>query len=194
MKKQNAFKWWHGLLFYAGVQALQWGLRSVARRTHPIPGAPEDRGYYRKQLLPLFAPPGLAFPIAWSINSASSIAGGLHVLNCRRNCAPQLRYLRLQALAWLLFASFNTAYFELRSPLNGAAVTLAYSAVTAASIRAAIQMRDFRAAVSLLPSAAWLCLASPLALAVAAWNRDEFWNLDPIASPPRWLLKSSAAK
>ena len=187
--RKNTFKWWHGLLFYAGVQALQWGIRSVAHRSNSLRRNEDDRSFYRTQLLPVFAPPGLAFPIAWSINSACAVAGGLHVLNRSRTSAARARFLQLQAVAWLLFAAFNTAYFELRSPLNGAAVTLAYSTATAASIRAAIQMRDWRAAISLLPTAAWLCLANPVALTVAAWNRDNFWKLGPIASPPKWLLK-----
>ena len=177
---------WVALL--CGIQLLDWGIRSAVRRTNAPHSNAANRTFYKKELLPVFAPPGLAFPIAWSINSAASIAGALHVLNLRRHSAARARFLRLQAGAWFLFATFNAAYFELRSPFNAAAITLAYSCLAAASIRTAFRM-DRAAAVSLLPTAAWLALANPVAFTVAAWNRDEFWNVGPFAVSPKWLLK-----
>lgn len=189
MKERSSFKWWHGLLFYAGVQLVGWGIRSAVRRAKAPSSHGADRAFYKKERLPVFAPPGLAFPIAWTINSASSIAGALHVLNLRRHSTMRIRFLRLQATAWLLFATFNAAYFELRSPINAAAVTVGYSCLTAASIKAALAMRDRRAVAALLPTAVWLALANPVAVTVAAWNRDEFWKVGPFAAPPKWLLK-----
>jgi tryptophan-rich sensory protein len=189
MKKRDSFEWWHGVLFYAGVQLLSWGIRSAARRANAAHSRRADRAFYKKEKLPVFAPPGVAFPIAWSINSASAIAGGLRVLNRRRHSAMRVRFLRLQAAAWLLFAAFNAAYFELRSPINAAAITLGYSCLTAVSIKIALAMRDRGTVIALLPTAAWLALANPVAITVAAWNRDEFWKIGPLVDPPKWLLK-----
>lgn len=188
-RSRGPFRWWHGVLFFVGVQVAGWGIRVAARRLAGNSGKQVDRDFYRKQKLPVFAPPGLAFPIAWSVNSASSIAGLLRVLNLQRRCKERRWFLGLQGAAWLLFTVFNTAYFELRSPMNAAVVTFLYSGVTAASIRWAIRMKDWGAVVSLLPTAAWLALANPVAVTVAAWNHDEFWNVGPLADPPRFLLK-----
>lgn len=189
MKADRRFKWWEGVLFFAGVQVAQWGVRAAVRRSRAVPKSSADRRFYRAQKQPVFAPPGVAFPIAWTINSASSIAGAIHVLNCDGHNEERSSFLRWQGVAWVLFTIFNTAYFELRSPINAAAVTLGYSVATAASIRAALRMGDSRAALSLLPTTLWLMLANPLAITTAAWNRDDFWDTKPIAKAPRWLLK-----
>ncbi len=142
--------------------------------------------------LPIFAPPGAAFPIAWSINSASSIAGGLHVLNMPVETEGRTEFLRLQAAAWSLFALFETAYFGLRSPINAALVTFAYTGVTVASLDVALRrMEDRRVALSLATTLAWLALANPVAVAQAAWNYDPFWKAGPFGTPPPgWEKKS----
>lgn len=185
------FRWWHGVAFYAGVQVAQWGLRLAVRRLRNEKGRggrENDRESYRAQRLPVFAPPGVAFPIAWGINSVSLVASGLHVLNLPEDAAGRGEFLRLQATAWCLFALFNTAYFELRSPINAALVTFAYSGVTVASLAVAVsRMEDGCAARSLATTMAWLALANPLAVTQAAWNRDPFWNAGPfLAPPPGW--------
>ncbi len=189
MKANRTFKWWDGVLFFAGVQIAQWGLRAAVRGSRKTPSSRADRSFYRRQKQPIFAPPGIAFPTAWTINSVYSIAGAIHVLNSTGHHKARRSFLRWQGVAWALFAVFNTAYFELRSPINAAAVTFGYSLATAASLRAALRMGDRRAALSLLPTVLWLTLANPLALATAAWNRDDFWHTRAIARPPRWLLK-----
>lgn len=186
-RSRRPFKWWHGLLFYAGVLVAEWGIRNAVRRARGNGGEQADRDFYRKQKQPVFAPPGIVFPIAWTLNSICSISGAIHVLNAEDR--EKGRFLALQGAAWLLFVVFNTAYFELHSPINAAAVTFAYTALTAASIRSAARMEDWRAVTSLLPTAAWLVLANGVAVAVAVWNRDGFWKLGPFADPPEFLLK-----
>ncbi|HVW86318.1 MAG TPA: tryptophan-rich sensory protein, partial [Bryobacteraceae bacterium] len=147
------YRWWHGAAFYAGIQVASFALKTAARAL-ANPAEPDssaaDRQFYRSERLPVFAPPGAAFPIAWSINSISSIAGGLHVLNLPAGTEGREEFLKFQGAAWALFSTFNAAYFGLRSPLNAAAVTLLYSAVTAASLDIAWRrMRDPAAALSL---------------------------------------------
>jgi translocator protein len=165
-------RWWHGVLFFGAVRAVAWGLRA--------PLGPNDPAFYERQRLPKWAPPAIAFPIAWSINSLCATAGLLHVLNLSRAVPGRCAYLRSQGAAWLLFAIFDAAYFGLRSPINAAAVTALYTAATAYSLyTAAVTMRDSKAAWALASTAAWLLLANPLAAAQVALNPDEFWNGKP---------------
>jgi tryptophan-rich sensory protein len=188
MMSERKFRWWHGVVFYAGVQAAQWGMRLAVRKLREQEsGAPRssDRETYRAQWLPKFAPPAAAFPIAWSINSLSTIAGGLYALNLPKKTPGRRLFLGSQLAAWVLFALFSTAYFELESPINAAAVTLAYTGVTGLSLQAAwCRMHDKRAAASLLTTLAWLALANPLGLTQAAWNYDPFWKAGPFLEPP----------
>jgi tryptophan-rich sensory protein len=120
-------------------------------------------------------------------------ADGLHVLNLPAKTEGRAEFLRLQALAWSLFATFNAAYFGLRSPINAALVTYAYSAITIASLDVALRrMHDTVAALSLAPTTAWLAIANPVGTAQAVWNRDPFWNVGPLAEPdPKWLKSAS---
>ena len=180
--KTKRFRWWHGAAFYAGVQLASYALKAAARRSTNQPASREaDREFYREQRRPWFAPPPAAFPVAWGINSVSAIAGGLHVLNLPAGAEGRAEFLRLQAAAWVLFAAFDAAYFGLRSPVNAAAITLAYTAVTAASVDVALRrMKDRYAAASLATTAAWLALANPVGLSVAARNPDPFWKTEPV--------------
>ncbi|MGN6593783.1 MAG: tryptophan-rich sensory protein [Terriglobales bacterium] len=194
MPKRRQYRWWEGLLFYAAVQTTALGIRSLVRRTRSAPRRSADRVLYRRQRLPWFAPPAAAFPIAWTINSVCATAGGLHVLNGSPHRPGTREFLRYQAAAWALYAVFTTAHFELDSPLNGAAVTAAYTVATAASIRAAWRMKDRAAVISLLPTAAWLALANPLALQVAVSNPDRFWHTPALADRVGRVQRMSGAE
>ncbi len=180
------------MLFYAGVQLTTMGLRAAAvklAKNRTSGSQREDQEFYKSERLPVFAPPGVAFPIAWGINSISAIAGGLHVLNLPEGTAGRETYLRLQGVAWVLFSTFDAAYFGLRSPINAALVTYAYTAVTVASLDVAVRrLHDPAAAWFLAPTAVWLALANPVGTAQAAWNHDPFWNVGPVVEPkPEWV-------
>lgn len=193
--KKKRYRWWHGVAFYAGVQLTQLAIRAAVRRARSgVTGAAgaSDPESYRSERLPVYAPPAIAFPIVWSINCVSLLVGGLHVLNLPEETEGRAEFLRLQTSAWALFSLFNTAYFELRSPINAALLTFAYSAVTVASLAVALRrMEDRTAAFSLVTTVAWLALANPLAVTQAAWNRDPFWNVGPLTMPPQGWEKSS---
>lgn len=135
--------------------------------------------FYDRSRLPPFAPPSQAFPIAWGINAVSLGAGMLRALSMKSRSSARTDFIRWQAVAWVLFASFNAAYFKLRSPINAAAITLAYDVATVASLRAAVRSKDKVLIASLATTLAWLCLATPLAAAQAALNRDRFYNVGP---------------
>lgn len=196
--KRRQFHWWHGAAFFVGVRLAQLGLRAAAAKwtesRAPQRSGPEggetERESYEKMRLPVFAPPGWAFPVAWSINSACLIAGGLHVLNRDSETPGRTEFLASQAAAWGLFALFDTAYFGLESPINAALVTFAYSGATVASLAAAQgKMKDTCATLSLATTLAWLALANPVAVAQAAWNRDPFWKAGPFMEPPSGWAK-----
>lgn len=191
---EHKYRWWHGLLFYAGVQATSLLLNKIARSSRNGDTSTKDQEQlYREERLPVFAPPTVAFPIAWTINSVSAIAGGLYVLNLPRNTDGRARFLQLQAGAWALYSMFQAAYFGLRSPINAELVTVMYSAVTCASAQVAVsKMKSPKVALSLAPTLAWLALANPVGITVAAWNHDPFWKLGPFIEPkPRWVKNSS---
>lgn len=188
--RRKGYRWWMGVAFYAGVLGVSEGLQAVARgRT----GKRRDDRLYRDAKLPVWAPPPAAFPIAWGINSACLIAGGLHVLNLPARTPGRSAFLRRQGLAWALFCIFTPAYFGLRSPLNAAAVTTAYTAATLGSRQAARRLPDSTALWALAPTLAWLAVANPLGWTQAAGNRDPWWNTGPLMSPPRRWVKRSAA-
>ena len=181
--QSRKYRWWHGLAFYAGVQVARFGLKVLARGmtgNRKPASREEDREFYRSEKTPSFAPPPAAFPIAWGINSISAIKGAIHVLNLPPETEGRTEYLQLQAAAWALFAAFDAAYFEMRSPINAAAITLAYSVLTVASIDVAYRkMDDPAAARSLATTALWLAIANPVGILQAAWNHDEFWHAGP---------------
>lgn len=182
---KKRYPWWYGLVFYAGLQIVQLALRA-GKRT-------EDRDLYKTERLPVFAPPGVAFPIAWGINSICLIAGGLHVLNLPAKTEGRLEFLRSQAAAWTLFVLFGPAYFGLRSPINAAIITFLYSAATATSLKSAwCRMHDERATLLLGTTVIWLVLANPVGATQALWNRDPFWGIGPLAEPPHGWAKESA--
>lgn len=176
------WRWWHGALIYGGVLLVQSAARAVC--------GTEDVSFYKRQRLPVFAPPAAAFPIAWSVNSFCTMAGLLHVLNAPRKTPGRAVYLGAQGASWLLFAFFNAAYFGLRSPINAAVITGLYTAAIGAALFSATRrMRDPKAAWALAPVAAWLALANPVAIAQAAWNRDDFWHAGPFGEPPAYLVR-----
>jgi len=191
--------WWHGVLFFAAVQGAAFGVqRAVAlhakRRPAGDDGGDADREYYRSSRLPIFAPPPAAFPIAWTINTACAIAGDIRVLNLPEGAPGKAEYLRRQAGAWFVYVLFNAGYFALRSPLNAAVLTAAYTAFTLGSVDVAARtLRDQRVVASLVPTVLWLAVANPLAVLQAAWNEDDFWKVGPLFEPPPNLLKRRAS-
>ena len=177
------YRWYHGLAIFTGVQAVKLGVRAIADGVARRQGLTStsasggDRASYAEQRLPAFAPPGIAYPIVWTANSISQIAGLLHVLNLPDDTDGRSAYLRLQGATWSLYALFDAAYFGLRSPINAAAVTAAYSATIAASLDVALRrLPDRVAAYSLATTVAWLALANPVAVGQVAMNRDPFWD------------------
>jgi tryptophan-rich sensory protein len=205
------FRWTHGVLFFVGAQVVSFGLAAVvkaARARSKKPAIPppdrkdwegtavserEEPRYYKELRQPIFAPPSSAFAPAWTANCILSIWGLQRVLNMPRDRPGRREFLASQAVSWLCFVSFSAAFFSLRSPINSAIITTIDLASTVTGLGVAIaRLKDRDAALSLSTLTPWLMLATPTAHAVAAWNRDEFYQVGPFLNPPRgWQKKTN---
>ena len=184
------WRWYHGVLIYAGIQAATFGLDAIVRRIKSD-GQESTERFYNKQKQPVFAPPAWAFAPAWTINNGLCIYALLRVLNMPENKKGRREFLWLQTASWTDFALFSAASFGLRSNYHGAVLTNFYLVLTVASLYVAIEkLKDPKTAVSLATLTVWLGIAAPLSLTMAAWNGDEFYGAPPLlANPPRGWLK-----
>lgn len=193
MAHNTKYKWYHGLLLFAGLNLANKGLEYLTKKAKHTPEEAEsDRQWYRSQKRPLFAPPGKAFPIAWTINNIASIYGNLRVLNMPENTPGRQTFLNLQSASWLIYMLFNAAHFGLKSPLNAAGLTIANTGLTIYSEKVALsKLKDSKVAIALAPTLAWLSLAVPTAIAMASWNKDELYHSHPLLTPEtKWLKQS----
>lgn len=187
------WRWYHGVIFYAGVQAVSFGLgklvksvkqRSEPRLTEQIVGNESYDEFYNSLKQPVFAPPDWSFAPAWTLNNALAIWGLLRVLNMPEEKSGREEFIRLQTAFWITFVAFNPLYFGLRSPILGAIDTDIGLALTAASEYVAVsQLKDTETALSQSSTLLWLALAAATATTVAAWNEDEFFNSRPLVEP-----------
>lgn len=191
------WRWYHGAAFYAGVQAVSFGLGKLAQRaggtTTPtlgesLTGNDANNEFYNRLVQPVFAPADWVFAPVWTLNNALCIWGLLRALNMPHERPGRNAFVGLQLLVWACFTAFNATYFGLRSPINGAINTNIGLVATLASMYiAAARLKDGRVALSQSTILPWLVLASATATTVAAWNRDEFWDAGPLVEPaPRW--------
>jgi len=184
--------------FYLLVQAAGYvlgNLVSTIRRT-PRQSPAVWRQYFHELNQPAFAPPSGAFLPVWAINNVSAIWGLLQALNKPAGTPGRAVFLRLQALSWLDLVVWNTAYFVVRSPVNGFVLTALFLMLTLASIGVAVlRLKDSRVALSLATLCVWLLLATPVALLQMHWNRDDLWQVGPRAIPdPRRVWSGLALR
>lgn len=187
------WRWYHGVLFYAGVQAVSYGLgklvQSAKAQSQPeideqILGNESYNEFYNNLNQPVFAPPDWSFAPAWTLNNALAIYGLLRVLNMPQEKPGRSEFLALQTAFWVVFVGFNPLYFGLRSPILGAVDTNVGLALTAASeYVAASQLKDDKTALSQSTTLIWLILAAATATTVAIWNEDEFFKSRPLVEP-----------
>lgn len=137
-------------------------------------GRPEDPDYYRSLRQAPFAPPPAAFGPAWAIAklgwSVASVRAARTVQGPDRK-----RLLALAAVDAAVYVSFSYAYFRRRSPVLAAAWTATDAAVTATALPL-LSRNDKGAAAALLPQAAWLTLATPVAVYQAQANPDPIFG------------------
>ena len=190
VQKPNRWRWYHGLIAYAATEAISYGLGKLAERST---GNKTDREaqdpFYESLKQPAYAPPGPAFPIVWAVNNTARVSGLIRVLNKPTSTPGRSAYLVLQGTSLLNYASFNAAYFGLRSPRLGAAMSALDLGLAVASGYIALEkLEDPKVAASLSTLVPWLVLASAVSVPVALWNEDKFFGASPrIKAPKGWV-------
>jgi tryptophan-rich sensory protein len=159
-------RWWHGLLFWLVINAYGF----FERGGEPFPGY---------QPSPL-QPPAWVFPAVWLSMSLVHLWGGMRLLTTPHPIANRQALMGLQGATWLLYGSFNAAYFTLGSPILAAIWTVAFFILTAFSI--ALVWRDDRLiALSWVPLLLWTGFASIVGL------HGALLNPDPLFGTPAYL-------
>lgn len=133
-----------------------------------LTGRPTDPDFYRSLDQAPFAPPSWAFAPAWAIAKTGSSISAVTVWE-RRDMRGRKAYLTLETLGAALYVTFPYVYFRKKSPVLAAVWTCATAGVIAAQ-GSLLARSDRRAALGLLPEAAWLALATPAAIYQAARN------------------------
>ena len=155
------YRWWHA----AAVGAL-------ANVASALPaGYNGDESYYESLRTPPGAPPGWVFAPVWAANNAATLFSNLRIANLPVATPQRRRALIAEAANWALFSSFSGLYFGLRSPVLGAADTVAGLLVTGYSVRVTARL-DKKAAWALVPRLAWLAFASYVATLTAINSPD----------------------
>ncbi|GHF02286.1 hypothetical protein E5082_11205 [Streptomyces griseoluteus] len=135
-----------------------------ARATRP------DARWYRELNTPDWQPPPWAFGAVWTPLYASIAVAGGRALNAARG--PQRKALAGEFAANLaLNAGWSNLFFRLRSPLAGLAGTLLLDASNV-RLLARVARTDRKAAVVLLPYAAWCAYATCLNASIVARNHE----------------------
>lgn len=135
-----------------------------ARATRP------DARWYRELNTPDWQPPPWAFGAVWTPLYASIAVAGGRALNAARG--PRRKALAGEFAANLaLNAGWNNLFFRLRSPLAGLAGTLLLDASNV-RLLTRVARTDRKAAVILLPYAAWCAYATVLNASIVARNHE----------------------
>ena len=132
--------------------------------------------FYDAVKRPSWSPPRWVFVPILATFSAARLWGDLRLFRAKKR---KRALLALEAVSWVSFIAFAPTFFGLRSPRLGFLTNVAHAATTIASIALAPRV-DSKAAVALVPTAAWLGYALPLGGWIAARNADPFLKKQPI--------------
>lgn len=194
--RPQQWRWYHGVIFYAIVQVLTFGLSGLVSAIKGPTGKNlrenifGNPAYFNELKQSIFAPPSWAFGPAWLINNISVIWGTWRVLNKPEDTPGRTSFLALQGASWLNFVVFNAAYFSLRSPINALVLTFMMFVLTILSGMVAIfKIKDTAVALSLATLFIWLMIALTAAYFQAAWNYDDLYRVGPFVKSNRALLK-----
>lgn len=154
-------RWWPPLLFWLLVNV--WGF--VERGAQPFAG---------HQPSPL-QPPGWVFPVMWFTLNVFQIWGGLRLLDPARPIRRRRAVIALQAVTWVIYATFSAVYFTLGSSILAAGWTVGFFVLTVASI--ALVARDDRSVAAIwLPLILWTGFASVVGVHNALINPDPLFG------------------
>ena len=179
------------LLATLGITAAVLALPSLFRKRGQRPASREEEDeFYEQQRTPSWAPPGWAFPVAWTLATVSLAAGTQRLLFAAdkltttsriagksdwQDSSRRQELLFYYGLHYLLYATFSRVYFDERSPVLAAAWTSADFALCHLAFYRAWNF-DRQVAASFIPVNLWLTLAVPLSLYQAAANRDPIFG------------------
>lgn len=108
------WRWYHGMVFYVGVQAVLFDLGKAVQSvsTHGEPqlgesfiGNKDNDAFYNSLRQPTFAPPDWVFPPVWIINNALCVWGLLRMLNMPPRKPGRTTFLVSQSLVWWCFTT-----------------------------------------------------------------------------------------
>ena len=194
--KPQQWRLYHGVIFYAVVQVLTFGLSGLVSAIKGPAGKDlrenifGNPAYFNELKQSIFAPPSWVFGPAWLVNNISVIWGTWRVLNKPRDTPGRSAFLALQGASWLNFVTFSAAYFSLRSPINALVLTFMMFVLTILSGFVAIfKLKDTAVALSLATLFIWLMIALTAASFQAAWNYDDLYRAGPFVQPEGSLLK-----
>lgn len=155
-------RWWHAVLFWVLVS-----IPGYLTRHATVP----FEGY---AVAPLQPPPWV-FPVMWFTLNIFQLWGDVRLLNRRGAIRHWRALVAIQAVLWVLFATFTLVYFVMGSPILAAVWTIAFFILAAASI--ILVWRDDRAiALSWVPLILWTGFASVVAVQQAMLNPDRVFG------------------
>jgi tryptophan-rich sensory protein len=169
MNGSDGFRWWHAVLIFV-----------LANVASALPaGFAGDFAFYNALRQPAIAPPGWAFAPVWLVLNVTSLIALWRIAHSPARSAGRTLFLWSEGVGWLLFAAFTTLFFLLRSPVLGAADTLAGLIAAAVSLACASRLDRLSAGLILL-RVLWLLLAGTVAIHVALFNADTFLGTGPL--------------
>lgn len=167
--RTDRYRWYHAAAF---------GLLANLVSGAGFAGKADDEYYDRALVSPPFAPPSWAFPPVWAINNIGTLWHNLALLNMPADTPHRTAILRLQAVNWVLFATFSAGFFRLRSPILGAVWTVAsfFLMLASAVLTGKLSPRLLR---GLATTVVWLTLASAVSTYIALRNPDRLFKTPP---------------
>lgn len=154
-------RWWHAVPFWLLVNL--YGFLEKGREPFA--------GYQPSPL----QPPGWVFPVVWFSLTILQLWGCVRLVNTGEGIRHRPALFALQAVLWLLYASFSLVYFTLGSPVLAASWTIAFCVIAVACI--GLVWRDDRAiALSWVPLVLWTGFASVVGVQGALMNPDPLFG------------------
>jgi tryptophan-rich sensory protein len=167
-KPRFKFKGWHAALFVVGIN----GLKNLIEPNSSV-------ARYRKKLrTPSWNPSNNVYALAWGINNISRAAGNIRLLN-KPDYPNRNALLRLQALMWINYLTFNKVFAGQRSPLMGLIWAESYKLMSIASLYLARAGGDTKITLSLVPNTLWSVFNSATAWNVGLNNKDKVFKTLP---------------
>ncbi len=163
---QIRLKWWQLALLSIAVSTL--GSLSAMQRSA------KQRKAYRSLKQAPWAPPAWVFAPAWIFNNYFLLAA-LQELLRNREMPARKKLLVFQSFMWIVFFSFNYAYFKKRSPLLAGMLTLSDAAFALSSLIIGFKAKN-KVAANYIPLSIWTVFASTLAVYQALRNEDPLFK------------------